>query len=269
MILPPKTSTDPIGIPPSESPNRASATAAAKNSSSIIFDSPDPRLAALTVAERVSPPQFRRRTPPPQLFPAAPILAPPPPTMIVTVPARTAIRDPIDSSPVATPLNLAPMIFRSSRLLRSAVLLRFAVLLLFAAARPAAADFYETPEFADAVLRTEEYVAQYGAGQVLLVLDIDNTLLASDTALGSDQWFDWQEYLLAQEPDSPQLVANDFPGLLNAQGLLFTLGSMHPPQADLPELIREVQATGVKTLVLTSRGDEFRTATSRELRKRL
>jgi hypothetical protein len=62
------------------------------------------------------------------------------------------------------------------------------------------------------------------------------------------------------------LVADDFPGLLNAQGLLFTLGSMHPPQADLPQLIREIQATGVKTLVLTSRGDEFRTATGRELR---
>jgi hypothetical protein len=152
------------------------------------------------------------------------------------------------------------MIFRSSRLLR------LALLLLFAAARPALADFYETPEFAEAVARTEEYVAQYGADQVLLVLDIDNTLLASDTALGSDQWFDWQEYLLAQEPDSPHLVADDFPGLLNAQGMLFTLGSMHPPQADLPELIREVQASGVKTLVLTSRGDEFRTATQRELR---
>lgn len=163
------------------------------------------------------------------------------------------------------------MIFRPSTLLRSPWILNTAgasrlTLLLLVVARPALCDFYETPEFADALLRTEEYVAQYGADQVLLVLDIDNTLLASDTELGSDQWFNWQEYLLANEPDSPHLVANDFPGLLNAQGLLFTLGSMHPPQADLPELIREVQASGVKTLVLTSRGEEFRTATARELR---
>ena len=37
---------------------------------------------------------------------------------------------------------------------------------------------------------------------VLLVLDIDNTLLAMNQDLGSDQWFEWQRYLLDHEPRS-------------------------------------------------------------------
>jgi Protein of unknown function (DUF2608) len=62
-------------------------------------------------------------------------------------------------------------------------------------------------------------------------------------------------------------VADSFEGLLEAQGLLFNLGRMHPPQPDLPRIIRRVQNRGVRTLVLTSRGDEFRIVAQRELER--
>lgn len=128
-----------------------------------------------------------------------------------------------------------------------------------------ASEFRETDDFADALTAVQGYVAQYGAENVWLVVDIDNTLLAMQGDLGSDQWFEWQEYLLEQEPDSPDLVAKDFDGLLEVQGLLFTLGKMRPPQEDQPELVRQVQDLGVVTFVLTSRGPLFRPATDREL----
>ncbi len=129
----------------------------------------------------------------------------------------------------------------------------------------AASEFRETQRFADAVEAVEGYVDQYGADNVWLVMDIDNTLLAMQSDLGSDQWFEWQEYLVFNEPDSPYAVAKDFDGLLDAQGLLFTLGKMRPPEADLPALVRKTQDAGVATFVITSRGASFRPATEREL----
>lgn len=126
--------------------------------------------------------------------------------------------------------------------------------------------FRETEEFADAVEQTERYADEHGAENTLFVVDIDNTLLAMSNPLGSDQWFEWQSYLLEHDCDSPDLVAHDFSGLLAAQGLLFAVGKMHTPQEDLPELVERVQQLGTPTMVLTSRGDDFRVATERELR---
>ena len=72
---------------------------------------------------------------------------------------------------------------------------------------------------------------KYGAEHVLLVVDIDNTMLAMNRPLGSDQWFEWQDYLLKNEPDSPYLVADTFDGLLEVQGLLYNLGPDAPAAA--------------------------------------
>lgn len=139
--------------------------------------------------------------------------------------------------------------------------------LLLAAAPLCAADYRETKDFADVARCVEAYVDQFGGEHVLFVADIDNTVLAMDQELGSDAWFEWQSYLLAQEPDSPHLVADNFDALLEAQGLLFTLGHMHPPQPEIPSLIRRVQESGVHTLLLTSRGPAFRPQTARELKR--
>ena len=59
-------------------------------------------------------------------------------------------------------------------------------------------------------------------------------------------------------------MADSFNGLLDAQGLLYNISHMHPPQPNLPGLMRRAQDLGIRTLVLTSRGPEFRDATERE-----
>lgn len=128
-----------------------------------------------------------------------------------------------------------------------------------------AGEVRTTADLADVADVVDRYVDQYGPEHVLLVLDIDNTLLAMNQPLGSDQWFTWQENLLATNPHSPYLVADTFDGLLKAQGLLYKLGLMHPPQRDAPAIVARLQDRGIYTLVLTSRGDEFRDATEREL----
>ena len=54
----------------------------------------------------------------------------------------------------------------------------------------------------DVAAAVEQFADQFGPEHVLLVLDIDNTLLAMNNDLGSDQWFEWQKYLLENEPKS-------------------------------------------------------------------
>jgi hypothetical protein len=86
-----------------------------------------------------------------------------------------------------------------------------------------------------------------------------------DQDLGSDQWFEWQSFLLNADPKSCYLVARDFDGLLRVPGILFAALHAHPTQPDLPRLIARVQDAGIATMVLTARGQDFRNATEREL----
>jgi hypothetical protein len=130
-----------------------------------------------------------------------------------------------------------------------------------------ASEITATDDFRTVAGAVTKYANDVGPDRVLLVLDIDNTLLAMNHDLGSDQWFEWQRYLLDQRPRSDDLVVNSLEELLEAQGLLYSLGRMHPPQRDLPTIMSRLQGRGIHTLVLTSRGPEFRAATERELRR--
>jgi len=107
--------------------------------------------------------------------------------------------------------------------------------------------------------------SKYGADAVLVVVDIDSTLLEMDQYLGSWAWFDWQADLLRRDPTSAALVSNSFEGLLAAQGLLHALSQMHPTERDLPALVENLQNRGIRLIALTSRGFDVRDATRREL----
>ena len=128
-------------------------------------------------------------------------------------------------------------------------------------------ESFSTADFKRVVEKTEDLVARYSSDEVLVVMDIDNTLLAMNQDLGSDQWFTWQSKLLSSEPESPDLVADSFDGLLDVQGTLFSLSKMHPPEPKLPEHVAAIQKLGPQTVVLTSRGYAFRNAAERELER--
>lgn len=104
---------------------------------------------------------------------------------------------------------------------------------------------------------------RHGEDRVLVVLDIDNTLLAMEQDLGSDQWFYWQRSLEGAEPCSPLLVAD----LLAAQGALYYASAMRPTQPDAAAHVRRMQDAGLKVIALTARGPDYRLATFRELRR--
>lgn len=104
---------------------------------------------------------------------------------------------------------------------------------------------------------------RYGNDKVLVVLDLDNTLLAMEQDLGSDQWYYWQAALQADDPCGPMTV-ND---LLAAQGALFYASAMRPTQPDAAAQVQRMQNEGLRVIVLTSRGSEYRLPTFRELRR--
>ncbi|HEX5470659.1 MAG TPA: DUF2608 domain-containing protein, partial [Lacipirellulaceae bacterium] len=145
--------------------------------------------------------------------------------------------------------------------------LTLVALLLSAGQGVRASELLATKDFADVAKTVECYAQQYGAKHVLLVLDIDNTVMSMDSDLGSDHWFEWQNFLLTNEPKSPHLVAKTFPGLLEAQGILYDRGHMHPTEPDEPRLIAKLQKLNIATVLLTSRGPEYRVPTERELHR--
>jgi len=103
----------------------------------------------------------------------------------------------------------------------------------------------------------------YGRDQVLVVFDIDNTLLAMEQGLGSDQWYYWQKDLQKEDPCSDDLVNNRF----SVQGALYFASAMRPTQPDTAEQIKRLQQAGLGVIALTSRGPDYSLQTFRELRR--
>ena len=122
----------------------------------------------------------------------------------------------------------------------------------------------ETKTIDDMAKKAIEMGEKYAPEKVLIVYDIDNTLLAMNQDLGSDQWFTWQESL--KEKDAKR-VADNFAGLLSAQGTLFALSHMTTPEKQTALVVTDLQQKGFKSIVLSSRGTEFRNATQQELKR--
>ena len=102
-----------------------------------------------------------------------------------------------------------------------------------------------------------------GRDQVLVVFDIDNTLLAMEQGLGSDQWYYWQKDLAKDDPCSGDLVNNRF----SVQGAIYFASAMRPTQPDAAQQIRRLQDAGLTVIALTSRGPDYSLQTFRELRR--
>jgi hypothetical protein len=111
-----------------------------------------------------------------------------------------------------------------------------------------------------------EKITEYGAKNVLVVMDIDNTILTSETDLGSDIWYQWQRGELDVKPTAEQKLPDAC--LFNeAIGLLYELGTMTLTDSLLPGYILEWQSDGVTLFALTSRSPNYRAATERELNR--
>ena len=109
-----------------------------------------------------------------------------------------------------------------------------------------------------------------GTKNVLIFLDLDNTLLAMKRPLGSDQWFTWQAGILKKgkkHSDFPLRVSDNFSSLLNITKELFLSTGMRPVEKETLSFVKSLQKSGHTVVILTSRGGVNAEATLRELNK--
>jgi hypothetical protein len=130
-----------------------------------------------------------------------------------------------------------------------------------------ASEALTTSSMDEAFAKVEEKAQQYGRENVLMVFDIDNTLLTATTDLGSDQWYSWQEKIMKDPNCKPTCVSTNVGELIEAQGVLFTIGKMKSTEENLADKIKQLQASGQKVILLTSRGPDFRSLTESSLSK--
>ena len=121
----------------------------------------------------------------------------------------------------------------------------------------------ETADLADVTADVLALAEQTDKDRVLMVFDIDNTLLAMEQGLGADQWYEWQKDLAEEDRCSSQNVGNRFA----VQGAVFFASAMRPTQDDAAQQVKIIQESGVAVIALTSRGPDYRLQTFRELRR--
>ena len=103
-----------------------------------------------------------------------------------------------------------------------------------------------------------------GPSNVLVVFDIDDTLMTMPQALGGVAWWDWQ--------DGMSKAAASYYGKLDAapadaQGILYELSAMKPVEGEATvNAVAAMQRAGIAVYALTSRSPDYRDATLRELR---
>ena len=93
--------------------------------------------------------------------------------------------------------------------------------------------------------------------KALLVFDMDDTLLTMSQPLGGVGWWDWQSNLLATNPTSDKLVANNFIDLLKVQNFLFSMVKMSPTDESVVPFLQDLSKQSVSAMVLTARSPDL------------
>jgi hypothetical protein len=121
----------------------------------------------------------------------------------------------------------------------------------------------ETSDLADVTADTLKLIEKTNRHNILVVFDIDNTLLAMEQGLGSDQWYDWQKHLSEEDQCDPRNVGERFA----VQGALYFASAMRRTQQDGADQVGAIQDQGLKVIALTARGMDYQLQTFRELRR--
>ncbi len=125
---------------------------------------------------------------------------------------------------------------------------------------PAIVSHHQVDTMSDIMQRITELSASLPSGELLVIFDLDNTLLAMRSDLGSDQWYGWQKGLDNCDPGKVNR-------LLQVQGALYHAGAMQLTDPLIVDVMGMLHAQDIDAMVLTARGHEFRLPTFRELRR--
>ncbi|MCY9855868.1 DUF2608 domain-containing protein [Vibrio mediterranei] len=129
----------------------------------------------------------------------------------------------------------------------------------------AAVTITDTNSFNTVSKITNSINQKYGSNKVLVVFDIDNTLLTTGKSdLGGDIWYQWQTDKLLIKPNEGQKVKCLYSDTIP---MLYQLLPMTLTEPTVKKLINQLKTNNNTFFALSSRGNETRSATIRELNK--
>ncbi|MCP5058225.1 MAG: DUF2608 domain-containing protein [bacterium] len=117
----------------------------------------------------------------------------------------------------------------------------------------------DVSSWADVEATIDEIASRVPPDRILVVADIDRTVLRPVRFAGSDEWYDWQG----------KLPENDVRAecLFTSLGLLLELSRMAPTEEVVDDVLQRLRSTGIQVLFLTARNPGYRWATERELER--
>ncbi|MFZ4715548.1 MAG: DUF2608 domain-containing protein [Bacteriovoracaceae bacterium] len=142
-------------------------------------------------------------------------------------------------------------------------MLKLVLLFLFSISNSWSHEYLETKTHIDVYNKSNELKLKYGGKNVLIVFDIDNTLLKAKQSLGSDQWFEWE----AEAIKTSSANFRTFEDLLKAQVDFFQLSSMALTENFIPQMVQSLKKNGHSIILLTSRSPDLRSVTEREFQR--
>lgn len=138
-----------------------------------------------------------------------------------------------------------------------------AVALLACASRPgpvARVVRSEVHSWVDVELAVSRVAGPRKRSEILVVADIDRTVMRPVRYAGSEDWYEWQAGISSAKRASC---------LFTALGILLDLSRMETVEEDVAPVIARLRRAGHPVLFLTARNPSFRWATERELRRLL
>jgi len=126
-----------------------------------------------------------------------------------------------------------------------------------------------TSDIADIRNRIVTLQKRYTANQILVVFDLDDTLLTAPQFVGSDTWYQWQSGKIKTTKGRLIPGYQKVPCLLDMQGWMYSFSPMKYTDSRVKPLVEYIQGQKIASFVLTARGNEFRGATERVLKQNL
>ncbi|MGF1537128.1 MAG: DUF2608 domain-containing protein [Elainellaceae cyanobacterium] len=110
----------------------------------------------------------------------------------------------------------------------------------------------------------KQAAGELAPSETLLVVDVDDTMLTANEFFGSDKWYEWQRGR-AKDPTGKDITIEEVQQvncLFDFLSVAFEIGTNKLTQPDAAEVIDSIE---MDQLVLTARGEDYRSATMREL----
>lgn len=110
-------------------------------------------------------------------------------------------------------------------------------------------------------------IQKLDAKTTLVIFDIDNTLIAHDSFLGSEQWFEWQRKLHKNPGyDKGELFGNNPDLFLTFSNFVTPYQPMHSVDENWYWIVGDLQFNGYSVMIETSRAPNTRDGTEQQLR---